>query len=149
MSERFTPYKAERIEIPQNYTLYQINTDMGSFFTACFSEEALFESVIDKMQKNCVIISVNKILFNGSRPRVAVKTEKRFKDFLKSYKKVLCTQTYIEDNTEYWTEGKKYNACHEDDRWLIETNFGEIGYVGEAYMLDCFNDYFELCKEVK
>lgn len=149
MSERFTPYKAERIEIPHNYTLYQINTDMGSCFTACFSEEALFETIIDKMQKNCVIISVNKILFDGSRPRVAVKTEKRFKDFLKSYKKVLCTQTYIEDNTEYWTEGKKYNACHQEDRWLIETNFGEIGFVGKAYMLDDFEAYFELCKEVK
>lgn len=149
MSERFTPYKAERIEIPQNFTLYQINTDMGSFFTACFSEEALFETIIDKMQENCLILSVNKIRFDGSRPRVAVKTEKRFKDFLKSYKKVLCTQTYIEDNNEFWTEGRVYNARHVDGRWLIETNFGNIGCVGEAYMLDDFEAYFELCKEVK
>lgn len=150
MSERFTPYKAERIEIPQNYSLYQINTDMGSFFTACFSEEALFETIIDKMQENCLILSVNKIRFDGSRPRVAVKTEKRFKDFIKSYKKVLCTQTYIEDNNEFWTEGRVYNARHFDGRWLIETNFGEIGYVGEAYMLDDFDSYFKLCdKEAK
>lgn len=146
MSERFTPYKAERIEIPQNYSLYQINTDMGSFFTACFSEEALFESVIDKMQKNCVILSVNKIFFNGSRPRVALKTEKRFKDFLKSYKKVLCTKTYIEDNNEFWTEGRVYKARFEEDKWLIETNFGEIGFVGKAYMLDDFEAYFEEVK---
>ena len=150
MSKKFTSYKVERIEIPQNYILYQINTDMGSFFTACFSEEALFESVIDKMQKNCVILSVNKILFDGSRPCVAVKTNKKFKQFLKRYNYVLCTKTYIEDNNEFWTEGKKYNARHEDDRWLIETNFGDIGYVGEAYMLDDFDSYFELCnKEVK
>lgn len=149
MKFMFMPYEAERIEIPKSYTLYQINTDMGSFFTACFSEEALFESVIDKMQKNCVILSVNKILFDGSRPRVAVNTNKKFKQFLKRYNYVLCTKTYIEDNNEFWTEGKKYKAHKRKNEWLIETNFGDIGYVGEAYMLDDFDSYFELCKEVK
>lgn len=149
MKFMFMPYEAERIEIPKSYTLYQINTDMGSFFTACFSEEALFESVIDKMQKNCVILSVNKILFDGSRPRVAVHTNKKFKQFLKRYNYVLCTKTYIEDNNEFWTEGKKYKAHKRKNEWLIETNFGDIGYVGEAYMLDDFDSYFELCKEVK
>ena len=68
---------------------------------------------------------------------------------ISQYNKVLCKQTYIEDNNEFWTEGRVYKARFEEDKWLIETNFGDIGFVGEAYMLDDFEAYFELCKEVK
>lgn len=75
-----------RIEIPCDHTLYQINTDMGVFFTACTSEDALHDSVIDKINRNAVILSVNRLCPDGSRPRVRVLTDKRFKKRLKANK---------------------------------------------------------------
>lgn len=60
---------------------------------------------------------------------------------------VQCTQTYVEDDNEYWTEGRYYEAEYlSDEEWTyaIETNFGGVGKVGPDYMLDDFDEYFKI-----
>lgn len=60
---------------------------------------------------------------------------------------VQCTQTYVEDDNEYWTEGHYYEAEYlSDEEWTyaIETNFGGVGKVGPDYMLDDFDEYFKI-----
>lgn len=54
-----------------------------------------------------------------------------------------CIQTYIEDDKEYWTEGRVYEFSKNGDTYEIETNYGGYGKIGKGYMCDCFEEYFE------
>ena len=56
----------------------------------------------------------------------------------------MCIQTYVEDNNEYWTEGRVYEFSKNGDTYEIETNYGGFGKVGKGYMCDCFDEYFEI-----
>lgn len=63
---------------------------------------------------------------------------------------VQCIQTYVEDDNEYWTEGRYYEAEYlSDEKWTyaIETNFDGVGKVGPNYMLDDFDEYFKVVNE--
>lgn len=63
---------------------------------------------------------------------------------------VRCKKTYNEDGDEYWSEGNIYTATNLDGQnWSIITNFGNKGKVGPDYMLDNFDDYFEVLEESK
>lgn len=57
---------------------------------------------------------------------------------------VVCTETYVEDNIEYWTKGRIYDAVKsEDGEWSIKTNIDTIGKVGPGYMIEDFYDQFD------
>ena len=59
-------------------------------------------------------------------------------------RKVLCKESYWENDDQFWTEDKVYDANKNlDGTWTIETDFGTEGMVGRGYMLDDFNEYFE------
>ena len=59
---------------------------------------------------------------------------------------VLCKESYVECGTQYWTAGCVYDATDlGDGEYSIATNLGSIGHVGPAYLLDNFDDYFEVC----
>lgn len=56
---------------------------------------------------------------------------------------VKCICDYEEDNNVYWSAGCEYNATkHHNGTWSIVTNFGNIGKVGQGYLLDDFDEYF-------
>lgn len=62
---------------------------------------------------------------------------------MKYSRKVLCLESYHEDNDEFWTAGVVYDAMkHRDGTWSIETNFGNEGRVGEGRMLSDFEGSF-------
>lgn len=56
----------------------------------------------------------------------------------------MCIQTYVEDDNEYWTEGRVYEFSQNGDIYEIETNLGGVGKVGKGYMCDRFEEYFEI-----
>lgn len=56
----------------------------------------------------------------------------------------MCIQTYVEDDNEYWTEGRVYEFSQNCDIYEIETNLGGVGKVGKGYMCDRFEEYFEI-----
>ena len=59
---------------------------------------------------------------------------------------VLCKESYVECGSQYWTAGCVYDATDlGDGEYSIVTNLGRIGHVGPAYLLDNFDDYFEVC----
>ena len=69
---------------------------------------------------------------------------------LKEALQVKCKKTYNEDGDEYWSEGNIYNATNLDGQnWSIITNFGNKGKVGPDYMLNDFDEYFEVLQESK
>lgn len=58
-------------------------------------------------------------------------------------REVKCILDYVEDGIKYWSAGYKYKATkHHDGTWSIITNYGNVGKVGQYYLLDNFNDYF-------
>lgn len=57
--------------------------------------------------------------------------------------KVRCKQDYVEGDECYWTAGREYECKMRDGNYEIETNLGNIGVVGEGYVLDNFDEYFE------
>lgn len=61
-----------------------------------------------------------------------------------------CTQTYVEDDKEYWTEGHYYEAEYlSNEKWTyaIETNFGSKRKIGPYYTLEDFDEYFKIVEE--
>lgn len=60
-----------------------------------------------------------------------------------------CTESYVEDDTEYWTEGQVYD-CHTADfkTIYIETNIGTEGAVGDGYSIEHFEDKFTVDKGI-
>lgn len=63
---------------------------------------------------------------------------------------VRCKKTYNEDGDEYWSEGNIYTATNLDGQnWSIITNFDNKGKVGPDYMLNDFDEYFEVLQESK
>ena len=98
----------------------------ASFFTSALATLSIF---IDKLRN---------IVYNIFERRIIYMNWKR---------KVKCITSYVEDCDEFWTEGNEYGAKHKrDGNWEIETNFGSIGCVGSGYMLDNFDEYFEIIK---
>lgn len=56
----------------------------------------------------------------------------------------MCIQTYIEDDNEYWTEGRVYEFRKDGDTYEVQTNYQGYGKVGKGYMCDCFEEFFEI-----
>ena len=57
---------------------------------------------------------------------------------------VRCKKDYVEDGDCYWSEGKEYKCTETDNgTYEIETNFGGTGAVGNDYLVDDFDEYFE------
>lgn len=78
-------------------------------------------------------------------PKTEKKVENKFNKRLGS--EVKCIKSYVEDDEEYWSEGNIYNARKTNDGWKIQTNLGNWGRVGSDYMLDNFDEYFELMEK--
>lgn len=63
---------------------------------------------------------------------------------------VRCTESYEEDNERYYTKGQIYKAkkeyCHGEwsGDWVIETDQGTEGHVGPSYLLEDFDENFEI-----
>lgn len=61
---------------------------------------------------------------------------------------VKCKETYVEDDNQYWTKDCVYDATNlGDGEYAISTDLGGIGHVGPAYIIDNFDEYFEIVKE--
>ena len=59
---------------------------------------------------------------------------------------VLCKKSYVECDIQYWTAGCVYDATDlGDGEYSIATDLGSTGHVGPAYLLNNFDDYFEVC----
>ena len=62
---------------------------------------------------------------------------------MKFKRTVLCIESYIEDGIEYWSKGKEYGAIkHHNGNWSIETNKGNVGGIGPAFLEENFEEYF-------
>jgi hypothetical protein len=60
---------------------------------------------------------------------------------------VQCTQTYVENDNEYWTKGHCYEAEYLSDEeytYAIETNFGSVRKIRTRYTLENFDEYFKI-----
>lgn len=132
-------------------------------YTGDFREDDLFNLLNDEdepLMFDNIIVDFNPICAEKSGDMDSFMTRaKKYDDEILNKKKtenkfnkrlgieVRCKESYIEDEEEYWTKGNIYNARKTDDGWKIQTNLGNWGRVGPNYMLDDFNEYFEIVEK--
>lgn len=126
---------------PKNPDAFLENCDDG-----CLAGELFPEMVVWEPFENYSIAALKQLMSGFQKLLIDFYQEALAANNASPGLHVLCKESYVECGTQYWTAGCVYDATDlGDGEYSITTNLGSTGHVGPAYLLDNFDDYFEVC----